>query len=134
MYKALARRGNELKWNLGVQVLLPRFFLYSLVPLTLLIAHSRDAWSFYWFPGFGWVAALFFYLFLLNVGANLTVSRYLRLHQSGASPYDYSNSYDSFANKPYFRISVRDNNSLSQPDQVASGGTQRGSNLILALA
>jgi len=87
MYKALAGRGNELMWNLGVQVLLPWFFLYSLVPLALLGAHSRDPWSVHWFPGFSWVAALFGSLFLLNVWANLAISSYLRLHQTDASPY-----------------------------------------------
>ncbi len=109
MFNALAERAKELGWNLGIQVMLPRLFLYSFVPLTLLLIHSRDPWSFLWFPGCGWVVALFFCLFLLNVGADLAVSRYLRLHETDTSPYKYSEAYDSFTNKPYFRISVSDN-------------------------
>ncbi len=100
---------SELVWNLGVQVLLPRFFLYSLAPLAFFAAHSRDMWSFHWFPGSVWMTAGFSCLFLLNVTANLAVSRYLRLHQTAASPYKYSEAYDSFTSKTYFRISVNDN-------------------------
>ncbi len=109
MFKALAEHGKELIWNFSFQVALPRLFLYSLVPLILLGTHSSDGRSFHWFPGFGWIAALLGSLFLLNVVSNLAVSRYLRLHQTDTSPYKYSESYDSFTKKPYFRISVRDN-------------------------
>ena len=104
----LAERAKELTWNLGAQVLLPRLFLYSIVPIAFLGVHQRDPWLINWFPGSGWLVAFFGGLFLLNVGANLAVSRYLRLHQSDTSPYKYSKAYDSYTNKPYFRIIVKD--------------------------
>ena len=104
----LTERAKEMTWNLGAQVLLPRLFLYSIVPLVFLLVHSCDPWSIYWFPGSGWLVAVFSGLFLLNVSANLAVSRYLRLRQSDDSPYKYSKAYDSYTNKPYFRIIVKD--------------------------
>lgn len=103
-----AERIKELGWNLGFQVMSLPFFLYSIVPLIFLGVHQRDPWSINWFPGSGWVVTIFGWLFLLNVYANLTISRYLRLHQSDASPYEYSRAYDSYTNKPYFRITVKD--------------------------
>jgi hypothetical protein len=109
MLKAAAERGKELAGNFGLEILLPRVFLYSLVPLFFLLVHSRDPWSFYWFRGSGWLVAFFGGLLLLNVGANLAVSRYLRLHQSEDSPYKYSRTYNLYTNNPYFRIVVKDN-------------------------
>lgn len=106
-------RIKELGWNLGFQVLVPRFFLYSIVPLIFLGVHQRDAWSIDWFPVSGWLVAVFGGLFLLNVGADLAVSRYLRLHQTDASPYKYSRAYDSYTNKPFFRIIVKDKTAFS---------------------
>lgn len=101
-------RIKELGWNLGFQVMLVPFFLYSIVPLTFLSVHQRDPWSINWLPGSGWLVAIFGGLFLLNVYANLTIGRYLRMHQSDASSYEYSQAYDSYTNKPYFRITVKD--------------------------
>lgn len=112
MFKAFADRGKELIWNLGVQVLLPRLFLYSFIPVTLLGIHSKDSWSFWWFPDTMWMFTFFFCCFLLNVWADIAVSRYLRLHQDDSSPYEYTEACDSFTNKYYFRIAVRDKSSF----------------------
>jgi len=57
------------------------------VPLAQKGVHSWDPWSIYWFPSSHWLVAFFGGLFLLNVGADLAISRYLRLHQTDASPY-----------------------------------------------
>ena len=104
----LTERAKELTWNLGAEILLPRFFLYSVVPVIFLSIHSHDPWSIDWFPGSGWLVAVFVGLFLMNVYANFAVSRYLRLHQSDDSPYEYSDTYNSYASTPYFRIRVKD--------------------------
>ena len=106
-------RWNELKVGLGLNILLPRFCLIVLLPCALLIVVPAPP-EFpllltVFHPGYvGIVLAASLLLFGLSVAANLSVSRYLRLHQTEGSPYVYAAGYDPTRRSNFFRIRVTD--------------------------
>ncbi len=102
-------RWKELSHSCGFNILFPRVCLYGIVPCLLLFGPGNIAWIAYWSSAFDLtILTLFGSLFLLNVAANLAVSRYLRLHQTALSPYEYVWEYDFFKYTPYFRIQIKD--------------------------
>ncbi len=98
-------RANELLWNLGFNILLPRFFLFVLLP-GLVVAGTAPQW-----PPLAWavgVMAVCLLVFGMSVAAILNISRYLRMHETPESPYTYAYWYVSSSPNSYFRIQVSD--------------------------
>ena len=103
------KRWKEIGHSFGFNILFPRVCLYGIVPCLLLFGPGNIAWIVYWSSAFDLtVLTLFGSLFLLNLVANLAVSRYLRLHQTALSPYEYTPEYDFLKYTPYFRIQIKD--------------------------
>ena len=106
-------RWNEIKYSLGLDILFPRFCLFVGLPCGILVFVPAP-------PAIPWllvalyphyvaiVIATGLLLFGLSVAANLSISRYFRLHQTEASPYVYETQYDSGRYTPYFRIWASD--------------------------
>lgn len=106
-------RWNELTSGLGLNLLLPRFCLFVLLPAALLIAvPAPPAFPLLLtvlHPGYvGVVLAGSLLLFGLDVAALLGISRYLRVHQTPISPYAYEVPHDPGRHTRYFHIWVTD--------------------------
>jgi len=106
-------RLNEIKYSLGFNILFPRFCLFVLLPcLVLILVPAPPAFPLLLTvlqPGYvKIVLAVSLLLFGLDVAANLSVSRYLRLHQTESSPYAYEAKYAPSKRSNYFRIQVVD--------------------------
>lgn len=106
-------RWNELKYSLVLVILFPRFCLFVLLPFSILFVIPSPS-AFPWLiavlqPSYAKaVLACSLLLFGLSVVANLSISRYLRLHQTQSSPYTYETEYDASRRSSYFRIQVSD--------------------------
>jgi hypothetical protein len=106
-------RWNEIKYTLGFNILFPRFCLFVFIPCSLLLAGPSP-------PQFPLLVAVLYpayakvvlacslLLFGLSVAANLSISRYLRRHQTQGSPYTYNADWDDGSRSSYFRIQVTD--------------------------
>ena len=106
-------RRNELTSGLGLNILLPRFCLFVLLPCGILIAApAPPAFPLLLtvlHPGYaGIVLVGSLLVFGLDVAALLGISRYLRLHQTPGSPYDYEARHDPARHTRYFHIRVTD--------------------------
>jgi len=102
-------RWKELCWNLGLQIVFARLMLYGLLPACILLGPGNIAWLDYWPPLFDKIVLVgSVALFALSVGSNLAISRYLRRHQTSASPYEYHADYIGPRMTDYFRIYVND--------------------------
>ena len=102
-------RWNEIKYTLGLNILFPRFCLFVLIPYGLLLAVAPPADFGLLQPNYAKVVlAGSLLLFGLNVAANLSISRYLRRHQTQYSPYVYQAEWDIGRRSSYFRIQVTD--------------------------
>lgn len=109
------KRWNEIKYTLGLNILFPRFCLFVLIPYGLLLAVSPPAEFSLLQPTYAKaVLASSLLLFGLNVAANLSVSRYLRRHQTEASPYAYKVEWDIGRRSGYFRIQVTDDKAFNR--------------------
>ena len=107
-------RWNELKYTLGLNILFPRFCLIVFVPCCFLFAASPPGeFLLLQAPYAKAVLASCLLLFGLNVAANLSISWYLRRHQTQASPYAYKASWDIGRRSSYFRIQVTDSKAFS---------------------
>lgn len=98
-------RRNELFWNMGFNVLMPRFCLFVLLP-GLVAAATAPHW-----PPLAWAEGMIvgcLLVFGVSVAANLGISRYLRIHETPESPYTYAYWYVSSRRNSYFRIQVSD--------------------------
>ncbi len=106
-------RWNEIKYTLGFNILFPRSCLFVFLPCLILIAVPSP-------PGFPLLLAVLqplyakvvvagsLLLFGLSIAANLSVSRYLRRHQSPGSSYVYKTDWDYCKHSNYFRIQIID--------------------------
>ena len=106
-------RWNEIKYTLGFNILFPRFCLFVFIPCGLLLAGPSPL-------GFPLLVTVLYptyakvvlacsvLLFGLSVAANLSVSRYLRRHQTPRSPYVYTADWDYGSRSSYFRIQIID--------------------------
>ncbi len=106
-------RWNEIKYTLGFNILFPRFCLFILISCGVLLVVPSP-------PGFPLLLAVLqplyakvviagsLLLFGLSVVANLSVSRYLRHHQTPDSPYAYHADWDYGKHSNYFCIQVTD--------------------------
>jgi hypothetical protein len=106
-------RWNEIRGSLGFTILFPRFCLFVLLPcLILIVVPAPPAFPLILTtlqPGYVKVVLAVSLLFFgLSVAANLSVSRYLRLHQTPSSPYAYEAKCDPSKRSSYFRIQVTD--------------------------
>lgn len=106
-------RWNEIKYSLGFNILFPRFCLFVGLPCGILVlAPAPPAFPLLLlalYPHYvTLVIAAGLLLFGLSVAANLSISRYLRLHQTEASPYVYETQYEIGRYTPYFRIWASD--------------------------
>lgn len=104
-------RWNELKYSFAFNILLPRFCLYVALPFLILVLLPLGFPLLLSVLQSGYVKAVIgvaLLLFGVSVAANLSVSRYLRLHQTPDSPYTYEAKYDPDKRSGYFRIQVAD--------------------------
>ena len=106
-------RWDKLKGGFGLNILLPRFCLFVLLPCGILIAApAPPAFPLLLtvlHPGYvGIVLAGSLLVFGLDVAALLGITRYLRVHQTPGSPYAYEAPHDPDRHTRYFRIRVTD--------------------------
>ena len=106
-------RWNEIKYSLGLDILFPRFCLFVGLPCGILIlVPAPPAFPLLLLALYPHYVALVIasglLLFGLSVAGNLSISRYLRLHQTEASPYVYQTQYNIGRYTPYFRIWASD--------------------------
>ena len=101
-------RWNELMWTLVFDILLARLCLFVLLPGLVLLAvlgRSHGVWM-------AGGLSVCFLVFGVSVAANLSISRYLRFHETPQSPYTYAYWYDAGRSSRYFRIQVSDKEAL----------------------
>lgn len=97
-----------------MQIVFVRLIWYGLLPACVLLGPGNIAWLDYWPPLFDTiVVAASVALFALSVGSNLAISRYLRRHQTSASPYQYQADYLGPRITDYFGIHVTDRTEFS---------------------
>lgn len=106
-------RWNEIKCSLGFNILLPRFCLFVGLPCLILVLvpapPAIPPLLVALYPHYvALVITAGLLLFGLSIAANLSISRYLRLHQTGASPYVYETGYDAGRRTSFFRIQAWD--------------------------
>ena len=118
-------RWNEIKYTLGFNILFPRFCLFVFLPCLILIAVPSP-------PGFPLLLAMLqptyakvvvagsLLLFGLSVAANLSISRYLKRHQSLESPYVYKADWEYGNRSSYFRIQITDKTAFRRLLRVIS--------------
>ncbi len=103
-------RWNELIYGLGFNILLPRFCLFVLLPCLFFFYYPQPPAS-PWLlrPGTGIdLLTICLLYFGLSVAANLSISRYLRLHHTPDAPYHYDAASYVIGSTGYFRIRVTD--------------------------
>ena len=106
-------RWNEIKYSLGLDILFPRFCLFVGLPCGILVVvpapPAIPLLLLALYPHYvALVIATGLLLFGLSIAADLSISRYLRLHQTEDSPYVYKTQYASGRYTPYFRIWTSD--------------------------
>ncbi len=109
------KRWNEIKYTLVLNILFPRFCLFVLLPCGLLLAVSPGAEFSQFQPAYAKIVlAISLLLFGLDISANLSISRYLRRHQTKDSPYIYKAAWDIARRSGYFRVQVTDSKAFSR--------------------
>ena len=106
-------RWKEIGYNLGFNILFLHFVLFVVLPGGILIcAPAPPDLPFLLTilaPNYAKVVlTVCLLLFGLDVASNLSISRYLRLHQTQNSPYAYEAKYEPYKSTRYFRVQVVD--------------------------